>query len=189
MKHKFIISISTVAVISTLLFGCSYKSNEAVNKNQIKTANLSVVEVSQTSGFGSSGAKADTELSKEKMLTYAIEDEYLARKEYEVIMNKYGIQKPFSNIIKAEEQHILNLKGLFEKYNIPLPEDKASEYAVVPASLNEAYKAGVNAEIENINMYEKFLKEDLPEDIKDTFIALKDASKNHLAAFENKLNK
>lgn len=188
MKHRFIVSVLTGVVISTLLFGCSAKSNEALNKNQIKTANLSVVEVSKTSEFGSSGAKFDTELRKEKMLTYAIEDEYLARKEYEVIMNKYGIQKPFSNIIKAEEQHILSLKGLFEKYDIPLPDDKASEYAVVPESLNEAYKAGVNAEIENINMYEKFLKEDLPEDIKDTFTILRDASKNHLAAFENKLN-
>ena len=38
-------------------------------------------------------------------------------------------------------------------------------------------------------MYEEFLKQDIPQDIKDTFIALRDASKNHLNAFEKNSNK
>ncbi|MDF2884681.1 MAG: hypothetical protein K0R54_5251 [Clostridiaceae bacterium] len=185
MKHRFMISISTIVVISTLLFGCSAGAGQ-VAKDSVNATNLSV-EVSQISSYGSSGAKDDTELNKENMLTYAIEDEYLARKEYEVIMNKYGTQKPFSNIIKAEEHHISYLKALFEKYNIPIPEDKASNYAAIPVNLTEAYKVGVNAEIENINMYDRFLKEDAPQDIKDTFIALRDASKNHLDAFEKQV--
>jgi hypothetical protein len=38
-------------------------------------------------------------------------------------------------------------------------------------------------------MYESFLKEKLPEDIKSVFVELRDASKNHLSAFENSLKK
>ena len=104
-------------------------------------------------------------------------------------MSKYGEQKPFSNIIKAEEKHISDLKELFSKYNIPVPEDKSKDYVSIPESLNEAYKAGVKAEIDNIDMYEKFLKQDIPQDIKDTFTALRDASKSHLNAFEKNSNK
>ena len=188
MKHKFIISIATVTIISTLLLGCNNKPVEEIKSNESQSTNLSV-EALKTTGFGANGAKEDNDLSKEKMLTYAIEDEFLARKEYEVIMSKYGEQKPFSNIIKAEEKHISDLTELFSKYNIPIPEDKSKDYVAIPESLNEAYKAGVKAEIDNIDMYEKFLKQDIPQDIKDTFTALRDASKNHLNAFEKNSNK
>ncbi len=36
------------------------------------------------------------------MLIYVIQDEYTARSEYELILNKFDINRPFSNIIKAE---------------------------------------------------------------------------------------
>ena len=170
LKEK---GIAMTTIISKLIFGCNNPSDEIKN-NKNQSTNLSV-EVSKTIGFSSSGSKEDNDLNKEKMLTYAIEDEFLARAEYEVIMREYGEQKPFSNIIKAEEKHISDLKELFSKYNISIPEDKAKDYTAVLESLNEAYKAGVKAEIDNIDMYEKFLKQNLPQDIKDTFTALRDA--------------
>ena len=40
------------------------------------------------------------------MLGYAIQDEYLARAEYYMIMDKFGKIKPFSNIVEAGEYHI-----------------------------------------------------------------------------------
>ena len=122
------------------------------------------------------------------MLTYAMQDEYLAKKEYELIMDKYGEQKPFSNIIEAEKTHISQLTELFNTYKITIPEDNSESYAILPKNLEDAYKTGVTAEIDNIAMYDKFLKEELPQDIKDTFISLRDASKKHLAAFQNKIN-
>ena len=57
----------------------------------------------------------------------------------------------------------------------------------LPSSLNEAFEAGVTAELENIAMYDRFLQEDIPHDVKNVFIALRDASKNHLSAFQNHL--
>ena len=138
--------------------------------------------------FGAGGAQQKDEFTLEEMLTYALQDEYLARAEYERIMDTYGVQKPFSNIILAEERHIAMLKPLFNKYGVALPQDTAADHIIVPGSLLEAYETGVTAEINNIAMYDKFLKLNLPYDVRSAFIKLRDASYNHLAAFQNKVD-
>lgn len=196
MESKLILLIITGTVAISLLTGCSEKGFSSANSknntsssisesnNKKNSTDSSSKEKIATIKIGATAAKEDKNLTKEKMLTYAMQDEYLAKKEYQIIMDKYGEQKPFSNIIKAETSHISQLTALLNKYNIPIPEDTSKDHVVLPPSLNEAYKTGVAAEIDNIAMYENFLKENLPQDIKDTFISLRDASKNHLAAFQ-----
>lgn len=137
--------------------------------------------------FGAQGAKNDDTLTLEDMISYSIEDEYLARSEYEIIMDKFGEEKPFTNIIKAEVNHIEQLTVLFSKYNVLIPQDISMDFIVVPDNLNESFAAGVAAEIENIAMYEKFLKEDIPEDVRAVFIELRDGSESHLSAFEKNI--
>lgn len=134
--------------------------------------------------YGAKGAETKDDYTLEEMLTYAIEDEHLARAEYEVIMEEFGIQKPFSNIIKAEERHIDMLLPLFDEYNITIPEDTSAGHVIVPESVTSALETGVQAEIDNINMYESFLEQDLEVDVREIFEYLKDASENHLKAFE-----
>lgn len=145
-----------------------------------------------SSEWGAGAASADKNLTIEDMLNYAVQDEYLARAEYEAIIGKFGSQKPFSNIIKSEERHIAWLKDAFKDQGLAMPADRAKEYIVVPASLKEAFQTGVTAEIENIKMYETFIASELinrPENssLKSLFIRLRDASKNHLSAFKNGL--
>ncbi len=126
----------------------------------------------------------------EEMLTYAIQDEYLARAEYKVIMDAFGEQRPFINIMKAEGVHVQRLLPLFTAYGVTVPEDTALEHTVKPDSLQAAYEAGVTAEVHNIAMYESFLKqEDLPDDVRAVFEALMRASGNHLRAFEQNADK
>jgi len=139
--------------------------------------------------IGAQAAKNEKELSLEKMLAYAIQDEYLAHAEYEFIISRLGEQRPFSNIIKAEETHIKLLTPLFAKYTVSLPGDTAKEYIPHPAALEDALKAGVQAEIDNIAMYDSFLQQTLPEDVKLVFVELRDASKNHLASFQRQLKR
>ncbi|HKL41939.1 MAG TPA: DUF2202 domain-containing protein [Clostridia bacterium] len=139
--------------------------------------------------YGALGAKQDEDYTLEEMLIYAIQDEYLARAEYELIMNEFGEQRPFSNIIRSEEYHIELLKPLFEKYNVSIPEDNSREYVVLPEDIKAALKTGVKAEVENIAMYEKFLEENIPDDIANVFEELKRGSENHLRAFENGLER
>jgi hypothetical protein len=140
-------------------------------------------------GFGAAGAKTDSAYTLEEMLKYAIEDEYLAKAEYELIISKYGNIRPFSNIMKAEEQHISWLKTIYKDYGMTLPEDAASDHVVLPSDLKSAFQTGVTAEIENIGMYDRFLEESLPDDVKDLFERLRNASENHLSAFKNNLDR
>ena len=136
------------------------------------------------SDFGAKSALLQGELTTEAMLRYAIEDEYLARQEYESIMAVFGEQNPFSNIIVAEERHIELLKEIYQTYGYDLPEDLAIDHVVIPESIVVALEVGVAAEIDNIAMYEKFLEQELPDDIRAVFVELRDGSISHLAAFE-----
>ena len=138
--------------------------------------------------IGAAGASVDNEYSLEEMLVYAIEDEYLAQAEYDVIMDTYGVQKPFSNIIKAEATHISLLEPLFEEYDVSVPEKDWESLVVVPETLDAAYAIGVDAEEKNIAMYESFLKENLPDDVREVFEALMNASEKHLAAFQRQVD-
>lgn len=134
--------------------------------------------------FGAVSALEKEALTLEEMLGYAMQDEYLARQEYALIMEAYGDQQPFSNIVNAEESHMQFLTELYEKYNLKIPEDTSSQYAVLPESLEAAMAIGVKAEVDNIAMYEKFLAYDLPDDVRDVFSELKSGSENHLTAFD-----
>ena len=138
--------------------------------------------------IGATGAVADTEYSLEEMLVYAIGDEYLAQAEYDITMDTYGVQKPFSNIIHAEAAHISFLEPLFEKYGVSVPEKDWKSLVAVPESLEAAYAIGVEAENKNIAMYKSFLNENLPEDVKEVFEALMNASEKHLTAFERQVD-
>lgn len=137
--------------------------------------------------YGAENVNAEQTYTIEEVLNYAIEDEYKARAEYELIIEKMDGGRPFTNIVKAEETHIAMLTPLFAKYGVELPADNASEYTVLPDSIDSALETGVQAEIDNIAMYEQFLSQDLPEDIEDAFIRLKNGSQNHLEAFKRAL--
>lgn len=135
-------------------------------------------------GAAGSAAVADSELTLGAMLTFSLQDEYLARGEYQKIMAKFGERRPFSNIVKAEEQHITWLVPLFEKYGVTLPPDRGQELAQVPENFSAALLAGVDAEIANIDMYQRFLARELPSDVRAVFEHLLTGSRNHLAAFQ-----
>ncbi len=144
--------------------------------------------------YGNSAAKASNSPSAQDMLLYAAQDEYLARGEYAAIMNKFGTMRPFSNIIKAEESHLSLLKNAFATYKLQFPADDSAPYLSIPATAFEAYKTGVQAEVGNIAMYDKFLASPLLKgtqyaDLVTLFTTLRNASENHLRAFQNQLAK
>jgi hypothetical protein len=129
-------------------------------------------------------ALADKDLTLTDMLTYALQDERIARAEYEVILDTFGSVRPFSNIIKAEESHIRYLVDLFADHALAVPADGTAKPAA-PKTLASAIEAGRQAEIDNIAMYDTFLARDLPADVRQVFEQLKAASQNHLRAFTN----
>jgi len=153
------------------------------------TGVFAVEPVYAESGFGAAGAQEDTSRTLEEMLNYAIDDEFAARAEYEMIMEEYGEIRPFSNIMRAEEIHIALLEPLFAQYGYELPADSSASHVVLPESLQNAFEIGIEAEIANIAMYVSFLAVELPDDVRVVFERLKAGSENHLIAFENGLHR
>ena len=171
------------------------KSDIIAEKNDIPATASQAQEVAaaalttdaELTGFGSAGALSDSDLNLAAMLTYALQDEYFAHAQYVLIIDSLGNTKPFSSIINAEEKHIAQLLPLFETYGIAPPEDNAGEHTAIVGDLTQAYGAGEAAELSNIAMYDVFLQQDLPDDVRTEFNSLKNASENHLAAFRKHL--
>jgi len=117
-------------------------------------------------------------------LKLAIADERKALATYQATMDKFGEVRPFINIARAEEQHIVMLKALFDKYGVLIPAD-TTVVGPLPDSLAEVCAVGVQAEIDNDKLYQDMIGSIQEQDIKEVFISLAAASLDmHLPAFE-----
>lgn len=157
------------------------------------TVALAAIPVSAEAAYGAAGAAATaSSWTVEQMLGYALEDEYLARAEYVLVMGKFGVGRPFSNIKQAEDRHVGWLEEVYAARNLSVPADAAASRAPSPSTLLEAYKTGEKAEIDNIAMYAAFLRSPLLDksenpDVKAVFERLLAASENHLRSFRGQL--
>lgn len=143
----------------------------------------------QVADYGAKGALNASSLSLPQMLSYALQDEYLAQARYNNILSTFGNIRTFIQIREAEMRHISALLPLFERYQVPLPLDISQSFVTTPGNLKAAYAEGVQGEIDNISMYERFLSLNIPNDVKIVFTQLRNASLNHLAAFERGLSR
>jgi hypothetical protein len=151
----------------------------------MKKIMTSLLVIASLMAFIGSAFAEQLDAKTQQALNEAIQDEYKARALYQKVMEKFGTIRPFSNIIKAEEQHISELKPIFEKYGIDIPQDEWYEKVPEFATVQEACEAGVKAEIENAGMYDEFFTFVKEQDIIDTFTRLRDASQEkHLPAFQ-----
>lgn len=119
------------------------------------------------------------------ILLEALNDEYKARAFYRLVLKTFGPIQPFVNIVEAEDTHARALERLCERYGIPLPVDEWDRTLQPPASVLEACRAAVEGEIENIAMYDRFLKSTEMSDIRALFQRLQARSRDsHLPAFQ-----
>lgn len=139
--------------------------------------------------YGAVGALADNDLTMEEMFTYAIQDEQLAHGEYAYVLETFGDQAPFNNIVSAEAQHVSEMTVLFEKYDLTIPADESADHLKQAADIKEALENCATGEVDNIAMYNKFLEQDIPDDVRATFTALRNASEGHLDSFNKGLEK
>jgi len=120
-------------------------------------------------------------------LNKAIDDEYKAYSTYDAIINKFGRVRPFIMIIRAEEQHIISLKSIYDKYGVEIPENSYLGTIPAPDSVSGACATGVLAEIDNAALYKEELLPVVEEydDITSVFTSLMNASQEkHLPAFQ-----
>ena len=138
---------------------------------------------------GSSSVGPEAEMQDQAVLAAmeeAIQDEYKAELIYKKVLDNFGSVRPFSNIINAEVRHSEALARLFQARGLPVPQSKWSDEQIPGfSSLTEACQAGVTAEIENAEIYEKYFSLDLPSDVRMVFENNQRASlENHLRAFQ-----
>jgi hypothetical protein len=205
MKHfsqKTALAIAVVGLSSLTLAGCTTTQTNTNNANLMVNASENQNAAPAAPGVTSQNCLADDCLLVDNLeypvgtlpeavsqaLRKAIDDEYKARASYEAIIAKVGAKRPFSMIIRAEEQHISSLKSLFDKYNVAIPADPYTPSKLsVGATVAANCQIGVDAEIANAALYRDQL---LPAvtayaDITQVFTSLMDASQDkHLPAFE-----
>ena len=118
-------------------------------------------------------------------LNEAIQDEYRAQATYQKVISDFGQVRPFINIVEAETRHISALSALFERRGLKTPTSRWGEHNVPSyESVGAACRDAVHGELENIAMYDRLLKRELPEEVEQTFKYLRAASlDNHLPAF------
>jgi hypothetical protein len=120
-----------------------------------------------------------------KALQEALDDEYKAYTTYDQVIRDFGSVRPFINIVEAEARHISALLSLFENYKIAAPANRWPGRVSRFSSVHEACVASVQAEIDNVAIYDRALKTTRRTDILSVYQALRSASQDrHLPAFQ-----
>ena len=132
-------------------------------------------------------------------LTFAREEERMARDLYAALADTYDGARPFSMITRSEDRHFDAVGVLLDRYDVadPAAGKAAGTYAVTAvqdlydewlaegkASLEAAYRVGVELEQRDIADLEKSIAGDLPADVDAVFGRLLQGSQHHLAAYE-----
>jgi hypothetical protein len=124
-------------------------------------------------------------LQEVEALLKALNDEYHAWAVYEQVVQDFGQVKPFVNIQRSEEKHIAALLRLFDKYDVPVPENVWIGNVPSFDNVQDACAAGVDAEIANVALYDEIFSTTDRDDILTVYEALQRASQDsHLPAFE-----
>jgi hypothetical protein len=124
-------------------------------------------------------------IDNKKALLMALDDEYKAEATYAKVIEDFGAIKPFSNIIKSEQRHIQALEPFFTKYNLAMPDNKYLGNISGFDSLKEACLKGIEAEVDNVALYDKIYSITDDNELIAVFKNLQWASQNrHLRAFK-----
>jgi len=140
-------------------------------------------------GYGMSGqaGAALTPLSAQEAegLQDAILEEYGALNLYQSVIAQFGNVYPFSQIAASEQQHTDALVRQAEKYGVSVPANPGLAQAPTFATLADACKAGVAAEIADAELYDTLKAFTTHADLLRVYDNLQAASlNNHLPAFQ-----
>ena len=123
--------------------------------------------------------------SEIEALLMALEDEYKAWAVYDQVIADFGAARPFTSIQKAEENHIAALETLLDRYDLEVPDNEWVGSVPTFDTLADACQAGVDAELDNADLYDQLFDMVDNPDIIQVFTSLQQASQTkHLTAFE-----
>ncbi len=124
-----------------------------------------------------------TNLGESLAATY--QDERHAEMIYERVLADFGSVRPFVNIVEAEQKHASSVAFLLTSRGLEVPESLWTTDNVPRfTSVALACAAAADAEVENVELYDRYLALELPADVRTVFQNNRVASlDNHLPAF------
>lgn len=123
--------------------------------------------------------------AEQQALRDALDDEYLAWATYDQVLKDFGTQRPFDHIRDAEARHIEALSGLFQRYGLEVPANPWPGHVSRFIGVREACQAAVQAEANNVALYERLANSTTRQDLLTVFANLQRASQErHKQAFE-----
>ena len=126
----------------------------------------------------------------EAVLLEALDDERKAEATYAAVIRKFGEVRPFINIIAAERRHSAAIERQMARLGFAIPANPREGKGVALATLAEACSMAVEAEIENIALYDRLLPAIADDVVRQVLQNLQDASRdNHLPAFRRCLER
>lgn len=118
-------------------------------------------------------------------LDTALQDEYHAEQVYQRVLADHGEIRPFANVVHAEARHAAHLAALLQARGVAVPSSRWNADNVPRFGTIQAACAGAaEAEVANIAMYDRFLAQELPDDVRQVLAQNRWASvERHLPAF------
>lgn len=124
------------------------------------------------------------------ILLDALDDERKAEATYAAVTGKFGPVRPFSNIISAERRHGEAIKRQLQRLGIDIPADRWAGKVAAPSSLAKACEMAIQAELDNIALYDRLIPLIGDPAVRQVFENLQAASRdNHLPAFRRCLER
>ncbi len=124
----------------------------------------------------------------QQALRIALYDEYAARAYYAAVVQAFGPQPPFVNIVQSEVRHSEALSRLCERYGVPRPIDPFPAETTVAPTWRANLERGAAGEIANIRLYDYLLGFVAEPDVRQVFASVQAASfNNRLPAFRRAL--
>jgi hypothetical protein len=167
-----------------------HRKQRRLNHHSAAATCLAVISTTNLVSQPISDRNTNLNAKTQQAMIDAINDEYHARALYNAIIDKFGQVRPFVNIVQSENRHVQLWTRLFNKYGLSIPEDSYAGRIEAPDSLKTACQMGVEGEIANVEMYDKFLEFVQESDLRAAFTKLRGVSENrHKVAFERCLSR
>ena len=131
-----------------------------------------------------------TNINLEAVLLEALDDERKAEATYGAVIEKFGEVRPFINIIEAERRHSAAIERQMTRLGFAIPANQWQSRGMAPDTLAEACRIAIEAEVENIALYDRLLPAIADDSVRHVLQNLQDASRdNHLPAFRRCLER
>jgi hypothetical protein len=136
-------------------------------------------------GTNRSATSAPLDAAEAAALNEAINEEYGALNTYQAAIAQFGNIYPFSQIARAEQQHVNVLARLFARYGLDVPANPGLTSTPTWHVIADACQTGVDAEKADAALYDTLKPQVDNPDILRVFANLQAASlRNHLPAFD-----